>query len=109
MKIIYNNIIPVRGFKAINLLGVLFVRNNCVMSSTDIRHERIHTAQQQEMLFVLFYVWYVIEWIVRLILHRNSYKAYRNICFEREAYANQSNPEYLQKRKLFSFTKYLWQ
>ena len=28
MKIIYNNIIPFKGFKAMNLFGVLFVRKD---------------------------------------------------------------------------------
>ena len=28
MKIIYNNTIPFKGFKAMNLFGVLFVRND---------------------------------------------------------------------------------
>ena len=41
MKIIYNNIIPFPGFKAINLFGVLFVRKGCTMSESDINHEMI--------------------------------------------------------------------
>jgi len=43
MKIINNSFIPVKGYKAINLFGVLFVRNNSKLSSTDINHEEIHT------------------------------------------------------------------
>ena len=49
MKVIYNNIIPFPGFKAINLFGVLFVRKGCTMSGSDINHEMIHTAQMKEM------------------------------------------------------------
>lgn len=41
MKVIYNNIIPFPGFKAINLFGVLFVRNGCTMSESDINHKMI--------------------------------------------------------------------
>lgn len=44
MRIIYNNIIPLPGFKAINLFGVLFVRKGCTMNDTDLNHEAIHTA-----------------------------------------------------------------
>ena len=43
MKVIYNNIIPFPGFKAINLFGVLFVRNGCTMSESDINHEMIQS------------------------------------------------------------------
>ena len=32
MKVIYNNIIPFKGFKCINLFGVLFVRKGCFMN-----------------------------------------------------------------------------
>ena len=31
MKIIYNNIIPFKGFKCINLFGVLFARKDAMM------------------------------------------------------------------------------
>lgn len=44
MKLIYNNIIPFKGFKAINLFGLCFVRNGMKMSDKDINHESIHTA-----------------------------------------------------------------
>lgn len=107
MKIIYNNIIPFKGFKAINLFGVLFVRNNSVMTSSDMIHERIHTEQMREMLYVFFYLWYVIEWLVRLIQYLDSHMAYRNISLEREAYSNQYRKNYLDYRKHYSWWKYL--
>lgn len=44
MKLIYNNIIPFKGFKAINLFGLCFVRKGMKMSEKDINHESIHTA-----------------------------------------------------------------
>lgn len=34
----------------------------------------------------LYYVWYLIEYIIRLCIYRNHKKAYRNIAFEREAF-----------------------
>lgn len=107
MKIIYNNIIPFKGFKAINLFSVLFVRKDMNMTDTDIRHESIHTAQQREMLFVFFYLWYVIEWLIRLCLYRHAHKAYRNISFEREAYDMQRDLLYLDDRKHYAWVKYL--
>lgn len=104
MKIIYSNIIPFRGFKAINLFGILFVRKGCKMSDTDINHETIHTAQMKEMGYVFFYLWYLIEWIVRLFKKGN---AYRNISFEREAYDNQSWLIYPSVRIPFAWIDYL--
>jgi len=44
MKIIYNNIIPFKGFKAINLFGLIFVRRGSKFGVIDKSHEQIHTA-----------------------------------------------------------------
>ena len=102
MKIIRNNIIPFPGYKAMNLFGVLFVRGNARIDGITLNHEKIHTAQIKEMLYVFFYVWYVIEWLIRL----PKGNAYRNISFEREAYANDKDPNYLITRKRSAFLKY---
>lgn len=100
MKIIYNKYIPFKGFLAINLFGVLFVRGTWRdVNATLLNHERIHTAQMKELGYVLFYVIYFIEWLVRLLFPGN---AYRNISFEREAYNNQRNSFYLERRKSFA-------
>lgn len=104
MKIIYNNIIPFKGFKCINLFGVLFVRNGCKMSEKDINHESIHTAQIRELFFAFFYLIYFAEWLFRYIFTKDrfSHIAYRNISFEKEAYSNQNNLDYLKVRKHFA-------
>ena len=73
-----------------------------------INHERIHLHQQQELFILPFYILYISEWLLRTILYFDSYKAYQNISFEREAYQNELNMEYLSERKRFSFIKYLW-
>ena len=104
MTIIYNNIIPFKGFKCINLFGVLFVRKGCFMSEEDLNHERIHTAQMKEMLYVGFYVWYFIEWLIRLFCKGNAYK---NLGFEKEAYSNDENLTYLATRPRFAWWKYI--
>ena len=85
MKIIYNNIIPFKGFKAINLFGVLFVRKDIKtpMSDVDINHESIHSEQYKELLFIPFLVLYLLEWFIKLFIYFDSNKAYRNISFER--------------------------
>lgn len=40
MKVIYNKIIPLKGYKCINLFGVLFVRKGCTMRESDIITKR---------------------------------------------------------------------
>ena len=105
MKIVYNNIIPFKGFTAINLFGVLFVRNEYKdkLNERILNHEAIHTAQMKELAYVGFYVIYILEWVYRLIFHTKT--AYRGISFEREAYDNQSYSGYLDYRKPFSMWK----
>lgn len=104
MKIIRNNIIPFKGFTAINLFGILFVRGNANIDAKTINHEEIHTAQIKEMLYIFFYIWYFIEWIIRLFCKGS---AYRNISFEQEAYSNESDTSYLINRKKYSWLKYI--
>lgn len=72
-----------------------------------VNHERIHLRQQIEMLFFPFFIWYLFEFFIRLIQYKNSNLAYKNICFEREAYANEKNLEYLKKRSFWKFFKYI--
>lgn len=107
MKIIRNKYIPFPGYKAINLFGILFVKNNAKIDEVTINHESIHTAQMRELLYIPFYLFYVIEWLIRLIQFRNGYMAYRNISFEREAYQNQEDMHYLKGRRFLNFLKYL--
>lgn len=104
MKIIYNSIIPFKGFIAMNLFGFLFVRKELKsrMNETVIQHEQIHTAQMKELLYIFFYIIYGLEWLILLCKYDSSHKAYRNISFEKEAYANQSVPNYLQNRKHYA-------
>lgn len=126
MKIIRNKFIPFPGYKAINLFGILFVKNNAKIDEVTINHEAIHSRQFVELMILFavatvfirwwlpllsplfFYVWYVVEWIVRIFQYRDAHLAYRNISFEREAYTNEKELEYLRNRKHFAFMKHLW-
>ena len=75
------------------------ILNSRVVATPElINHERIHLRQQLEMLIIPFYIWYLIEFYT---------KSYMNVSFEREAYANDKNLNYLKKKKFFSFIKYL--
>ncbi|UII78361.1 hypothetical protein [Flagellimonas sp. CMM7] len=72
-----------------------------------INHERIHLKQQRELLILPFYILYISEWLLRTLLYLDSYRAYQNISFEREAYANEEDKDYLSRRKTFGFLDYL--
>lgn len=131
MIIYRNKSIPFQGYKAIFLFGILFVKGNAKIGEVDMLHERIHSKQYIELgvLFLIlflplvfyslwwlwlllgffgFYIVYVIEWSIRSILYKgNTKKAYKNMSFEKEAYGNQNNVDYLKNRKLFSWLKYI--
>ncbi|MDP5139657.1 MAG: hypothetical protein NWP83_04200 [Spirosomaceae bacterium] len=72
-----------------------------------LNHERIHLRQQIEMLIVFFYVWYIIEWGINYVKFGNWWAAYYAISFEREAYDNEQNLDYLKQRKFWAFSGYL--
>jgi hypothetical protein len=82
----------------------LFLKNkNLVHDKIFINHERIHFRQQLEMLIIPFYIIYLTEYISNYILYKNHVDAYMNICFEREAFTNQQNLDYLKTRKIWNF------
>lgn len=68
-----------------------------------LRHERIHLRQQIETGILFFYIWYLLEYGYHLFRFRSHSKAYQNICFEREAYARQSDTNYLRIRRHWAF------
>lgn len=87
------------------LFGVIFVRKGVELPPRTLRHEEIHKKQMMEMLILFFYLWYGVEFLVRLCIYRDRKKAYRNISFEREAYANDHLISY--KRKHFTWLRYM--
>ena len=71
-----------------------------------INHEKIHIRQQLELLLLPFLIWYFASFIAGLLRGRSWHEAYQNILFEREAYRNMYDPDYLEGRAVFSFLKY---
>lgn len=100
MRIIYNKWLPFKGFRAINLFGVCFVREGEAMPPHSINHEKIHSAQMRELWYIGFYILYLIEWIYRLFCHTRT--AYRGISFEVEAYEHQYDNDYSENREKFA-------
>ena len=71
-----------------------------------IRHEKIHFKQQLELLFIFSWiVWAVLR--IRSRVLNGKEKAYREHPWEREAYSNQDDLDYLNKRKFLAWTKYI--
>lgn len=134
MKIVYNYIIPFKGYLAMCVFPFIFVRKDARnLTVKDINHEKIHGMQQIETHIValifavllatvgLFSWWWVLvsplvyfalyglEYIVRWICYGfDTHEAYRNISFEQEAYLNENDLTYIKNRHLFASRKYLF-
>lgn len=134
IKLIFNNIIPFKGFKAITIWPWVFVRKDAsVFNKTDERHESIHLCQQFETLVaslvitcllsvfgvispwwilvspLVYFVLYGLDWLVRwFACGFDGHTAYRNIAAEQEAYVMQTNEMYLKERKPFAHFAYIF-
>lgn len=97
------------GYQAISLwpIGIVVQGISQLFNAVLMRHEKIHWAQQKEMLGIFFYVWYGLEYLVRLALYLNHWDAYSGISFELEANYHEDNPNYLAEREPFHWLKYL--
>ena len=93
MKVVATKHFPFGKFVAINMFARLYLKDKDKSRFTLmirypnryfklIQHERSHTKQQNDLLGIFFYIWYVIEWFFKLFTEG---KAYRELCFEREA------------------------
>lgn len=104
MKIIRNSLLPVgEKLGAINLFGILFVKKGVVITTQLLNHEKIHSQQMKELLYLPFYLLYIIEWLIKLFFYKgNSFKAYSNISFEKEAYTNADAVDYIKNRRRFA-------
>jgi hypothetical protein len=90
---------------AITLGPIVISRDE--MSETTKRHETIHFQQFLELAFVGFPIFYYGFWLLNLLKGDDSESAYYNIPFEKEAYYNDADQNYLQKRKRFSWIHYI--
>lgn len=114
-KIIYNKLIPFKGYIAINLFGIIFARKeyeaqieyNYFRKATLLNHELIHTAQYKELLYVFYLPLYLLNYIINLFVYFSFKKAYKNICFEREAKAHESSDYYVYTRRHFAWISYI--
>ncbi|PIF33206.1 hypothetical protein CLU81_3786 [Flavobacterium sp. 9] len=105
--IVAKYLIP-KGYRGMAVLPFVFLKYNQDKENfVFVNHEKIHLRQQLELLILPFYIFYVLEYIIRLIQYKNKDLAYRNISFEREAYTNENDFDYLKNRSFFGFLNYI--
>ncbi len=105
--IVSKYLIP-KGFRGLTIFPFIFIK--CISDSKNqilLNHERIHIRQQLELLILPFFVWYLLEYCIRLLYYKNSFLAYKNISFERECYATEQDLDYLKNRSFFNFLKFI--
>lgn len=107
MIIISKYLVP-KNYVGITIYPFIFLKNKQLkQNSIIVNHEKIHLKQQLELLWILFFTWYILEFLIKLIKYWNWHLAYKNISFEKEAYTNEIKTDYLKNRKAYSFLNYL--
>ena len=99
-RVIQTKIIP-NGI-CLNLFGMFLTQDKSWIDKYVVNHELIHSAQQKELLWIPFYIIYLFEWVIRFCQYGNWHKAYMNISFEKVAFSNGNNLNYLKTRKLYA-------
>lgn len=108
MILVVGPILLRKKFNGITLWPFIVLRHKGLKhDEVFLNHERIHYRQQLELLVVFFHVWYALEYLLRLLQYRDRFTAYKNLSFEREAYANEEDLQYLNRRPFWKFLHYL--
>jgi hypothetical protein len=111
MTIKHSKRLPPKGFKEINLYPFKVYTRGCAkngLSDKTLRHEAIHTMQTRSLLILPYYIWYGLEYLIKLAICWNRDKAYKSICFEQEAYYNSNNLNYGEERQWINFLVYIF-
>ncbi len=108
MFVIVSRYLIPKGFRGITLFPFVIVsESDLKQNSVMINHEKIHIRQQLELLILPFFIWYGIEFLIRFLICKDKNKAYRDISFEREAYVNEKDLNYLKQRSFWKFLKFM--
>jgi hypothetical protein len=106
--LIVNKYVLGKSFKGVSLWPFVILKNpELKKDETFINHEKIHLRQQIELLILPFYIWYLIEYLLRLIQYKDRFLAYKNISFEREAYTQEMKENYIKERKFWAFLQFV--
>lgn len=103
-----SKIVP-KGFAGITLwpFGIYVSKIQYLSNQRLINHEKIHWEQQKELLGVLFYLLYGIEWFFKLFKYGGG--SYKNLAAEREANEHERDQTYLiYHRKRYNWLKYIF-
>ena len=84
----------------------IYLKEDHTGNKVTVNHESIHWKQQMEILIIPFYIWYLLEWGIKIFIYGKN--AYRNISFEKESYNNDNNLDYLKKRKPYNWIKLIF-
>lgn len=107
MILISKYLVP-SGYAGITIFPFIFLKRNHLKANINlVNHEKIHLIQQLELLIFPFYLWYGIEFLIRFFIYRNWRIAYINISFEREAYTNEKDLNYLKSRSFWDFLNFI--
>ncbi|WDF55525.1 hypothetical protein [Mucilaginibacter sp. KACC 22063] len=101
-------VVPYLKVDAMALFPFILIRGK-EMANDEVllRHEAIHLKQEAELLILPFYVLYLINYLINRFKYKSHHEAYMNICFEREAYANEHDKDYLNTRRLWKWCRYV--
>lgn len=129
---VYCKFLPFKGYLCMTILWWLIIRTEYKDKITETveRHEAVHSYQQITLFIIGLlvsiilslttnYSWwgllttpvipllaYVVSWIIEIILPPYD-RAYKDICFESEAKALESDKDFKKKLFPFSFLKYI--
>lgn len=121
------------SYSIITLFAWVFTKwTEALARQSTINHECVHARQWTELTIasgliiwagmlifgfsawwlllssVVFYLWYVVEWCIRVIVGCfSSHDAYRMVSFEREARLAETDSNYLENSRYFAWLKFL--
>ena len=116
LRIKYCKHLPAKGYYGICLFDNLIIREEYrdkPIKQSTINHESIHASQARDFGigfcgYFIFYLWYLLEWLLKLPWKLLKYDPYMSIGFEQEAYNRDVDPNYLKNRKRFAWVKYIF-
>lgn len=99
------------GFKvgAVAIFPFIVVQNYTILHNKDyINHESIHIRQYIETLIIGVWIISAFQYLyARIFLRKSGLHSYYYMSMEQEAHQNDTNHDYLKKRKWFTYYKYL--
>ena len=108
MKQDENSLIPFEGYKAFTFYKWIFTRKGVELTQVDFTHEGIHLKQEVELLVFIFYIWYAIEYLIKLLCTFDHKRVYRSICFEQEAYGHEDDVKWPDQRPEYYWLRFVF-